>query len=182
MNSVANASETQCLLAELAEACDRTLDLVGDLTPEQMMGPRLPIINPMLWDIGHGAWFLEFWVLRHYHQLPPILPGADALYNSAQVTHDTRWDLPLPSKDDTIRYKRAVLDRVTEVCGHADSGPPCAEEYDENYFLRLALFHDCMHAEALTYTRQTLAYSAPKLTSVENLSGSNRCEIPALVV
>jgi iron(II)-dependent oxidoreductase len=31
------------------------------------------------------------------------------------------------------------------------------------YFMRLALFHECMHAEAFTYTRQTHGYPAPRM-------------------
>ncbi len=54
--------------AELAEwvrdVRSRTIDLVSDLNDEQIMGPRLPIINPLLWEIGHMAWFQEKWILR----------------------------------------------------------------------------------------------------------------------
>jgi iron(II)-dependent oxidoreductase len=150
------------LLLALEEAFGRTLDLVSDLTPEQMMGPRLPIINPILWDIGHGAWFLEFWVLRHFHHLPPLMPGADALYNSAKVAHDTRWDLPLPSKAETLKYIARILDRIVERPAGSDSEGKI-DGYDEAYFMRLALLHEYMHAEAITYTRQTLGYTAPKI-------------------
>lgn len=174
MNTLQTQAHTDELLLALNEAASRTVDLVADLTPEQMMGPLLPIINPMLWDIGHGAWFLEFWVLRHLHRQSPIIANADELYNSAEVAHDTRWDLPLPSKDDTIQYKRTVLNRVTEACGPPNSNTaPSDSRYDECYFLRLALFHEYMHAEALTYTRQTLGYPAPRFSSAESQRGSH---------
>ena len=39
------------------DARQRTLDLVADLSDEQMMGPYLNIVNPYLWEIGHIAWF-----------------------------------------------------------------------------------------------------------------------------
>ena len=57
------------MAVELAEwvrdSRQRTLDLIADLNDEQLMGPYLPIINPMLWEIGHVAWFQEKWVLRY---------------------------------------------------------------------------------------------------------------------
>ena len=53
------------LSQELKEARERTLMLVSDLTDEQLIGPRLTIVNPLRWEIGHVAWFQEFWVLRH---------------------------------------------------------------------------------------------------------------------
>ena len=38
----------------------RTLALVADLDDRQMIGPRLAIVNPPLWEIGHVAWTQEF--------------------------------------------------------------------------------------------------------------------------
>jgi iron(II)-dependent oxidoreductase len=48
------------LAVALQEARRRTLDLVSDLSDTQLMGPHLPIVNPLLWEIGHVAWFQEF--------------------------------------------------------------------------------------------------------------------------
>src|SRR3712207_8742909 len=48
----------------LVDTRKRTLELVSDLDDEQMMGPQLRIVNPPLWEIGHLAWFQEYWCLR----------------------------------------------------------------------------------------------------------------------
>jgi iron(II)-dependent oxidoreductase len=54
-----------------------------------------------------------------------------------------------------------VLDRV---CDFSDIRKRDAiDGYDESYFLHLILFHEQMHAEAITYTRQTLFYPQPRL-------------------
>ena len=143
------------LAAALSEARERSIALVEDLSDEQLLGPRLAIVNPLLWEIGHVAWFQEKWVLRHAAGLPPLRADADALYDSAAVAHDTRWDLPLPSLAATLRYARDVRDRVIERCAGGEPLP------QEAYFLRLCLFHEDMHAEAFTYTRQTLGYPPP---------------------
>ena len=125
-----------------------------------MMGPRLRIVNPLRWEIGHVAFFQEFWNLRHFRGRQPIIPNSDALYDSARVAHDTRWDLPLPSLSDTISFMQRVLDQVINL--NQSPSDKVIEGYDQNYFLELTLFHEQMHAEAITYTRQTLGYSAPK--------------------
>ena len=52
------------LIAWVSEARQRTLQLVADLDDDQLLGPRLEIVNPLLWEIGHVAWFQEKWVLR----------------------------------------------------------------------------------------------------------------------
>src|SRR5713226_1876542 len=102
------------LIEALMETRARTLELVHDLSEAQLMGPRLQIVNPLRWEIGHVAWFQEFWVLRHLGRRPPILEQADELYDSARGAHDTRWDLPLPRIDETLAYMRQILERVIE--------------------------------------------------------------------
>ena len=52
------------LSATLQSAHQRTLELLDGLTDEQLIGPRLPIVNPTIWEIGHVAWFYEFFILR----------------------------------------------------------------------------------------------------------------------
>jgi gamma-glutamyl hercynylcysteine S-oxide synthase len=137
----------------LRDARARTLLLVQDLDDAHWMGPRLAIVNPFLWEVGHVGWFQEFWTLRHARGRPPLLANGDALYDSAKVAHDTRWDLPLLSRQDTLAYLETVLGATVEALGT----PPDPHAY----FHRLALFHEDMHDEAFTYTRQTLAHPAP---------------------
>jgi iron(II)-dependent oxidoreductase len=44
----------------LRDARGRTLSLISDLRGEQLVGPRLPIVNPPLWEVGHVGWFQEY--------------------------------------------------------------------------------------------------------------------------
>src|SRR5438094_13917 len=97
------------------EARATTCALIADLNDEQLFGPRLAILNPLLWEIGHVAWFQEKWVLRHAGRQGPMREDADALYDSAAVPHDTRWDLPLPGRAETLRYLEDVRDGVMEL-------------------------------------------------------------------
>jgi iron(II)-dependent oxidoreductase len=140
----------------LIDARARTLELIADLTDAQMVGPHLPIVNPLLWEIGHVAWFQEKWVLRHLGRERPIREDGDLLYDSARVPHDTRWNLPLPSRDETLSYMQQVRDRIVERLGSIDP------DEGETYFHLLAVYHEDMHAEAFTYTRQTLEYPRPR--------------------
>ena len=145
------------LIESVVDARGRTLDLVADLSDAELMGPRLRIVNPLRWEIGHVGWFQEQWVLRHVRGRPPLRSDGDALYDSAVVAHDTRWDLPLPSREETVGYLRTVCDHVVEGLSTRDV------DVRERYFVLLSVFHEDMHDEAMTYTRQTLGYSAPRL-------------------
>jgi iron(II)-dependent oxidoreductase len=138
----------------LRSARARTLALVSDLDEAQMLGPMLRIVNPLRWELGHVGWFQERWTQCALRRQEPLLAEGDALYDSAKVAHDSRWDLPLPSIDATLRNIETILERALDSLGDP-MGP------DELYFHLLALFHEDMHAEAFAYTRQTLGYPAP---------------------
>src|SRR5579883_2968688 len=144
------------LVAWVQDARQRTFDLIEDLSDQQLMGPRLAIVNPLLWEVGHVAWFQEKWVLRHVCGEKPLRKDADALYDSIAIPHDARWDLPLPSRDDTLAYARAVRDRVSERLLRGEPKPEFV------YHVMYSVFHEDMHTEAFTYTRQTLVYPAPR--------------------
>ena len=106
------------------------------------------------------GWFEERWCLRLRDDgslADSILPGADALYDSSAVAHDTRWDLPLPSLPATKAYLAAVLDNVFSRLQREPENEKLA------YFVRLATLHEDMHAEAFHYLHQTLAYPEPEI-------------------
>ena len=141
------------LEAELRRARARLRAVADDLAGERELGPKLAIVNPPRWEVGHVAWFQEYWCLRGgSEERASILPNADALYNSATVAHDTRWDLPMPSFADTLAYREEVTQRLI---GQIEAGAA------DPYFIQLAVRHEEMHAEAFHYTRQTLGYDAP---------------------
>jgi gamma-glutamyl hercynylcysteine S-oxide synthase len=133
------------------------------------MGPRLQIVNPLRWEIGHVAWFQEFWVLRHLGNQASILNNGDELYDSARVAHDTRWDLPLLERDETLAYMQRVLEQVINQANDGSAGLTDLEGYTQEYFLNLVLLHEQMHDEAITYTRQTLSYPPPRIAVVNKL-------------
>src|SRR5262245_32358215 len=159
------------LISHLQEARSRLLDLVADLDDGQMTGERLAIVNPLRWEIAHVAFFQEFWLLRHLRGLEAIEPlpnlDPDKLYDSARVAHDTRWDLGLPVKRDTLTYTEKILERVIE---NVRNKPLPGHKY----ILQLALLHQDIHNEAITYTRQTLGVRRPGFSRNES-----EAEIPA---
>ena len=148
----------------LLDAHDRTWAVLKDLAPEQWQVPYDPGINPPRWEFGHVAWFTEWWVLREAHwnerdeivtRRPSLLPGVDEWFDSGRIAHRDRWVLDFPPLAELRDYARAVLDAVcAKLANTGDSDR-------DLYFFRLALFHQDMHSEALTYMRQTLDYSMP---------------------
>jgi iron(II)-dependent oxidoreductase len=151
------AMDADTLAGWVADAARRILELVENLTDEQLVGPLLPTVNPLLWEIGHIAWFQEKFVLRQACGHDPILPFADAVYDSGAIPHDTRWRLRLPSREETVSFVRTVAQRVVDEVLAKDATDVT------RHFARYTVHHHDTHGEALTYTLQTLGLAMPTL-------------------
>ena len=144
------------ILEQMLDAHERTLALIEGLNSEQLMGPLLATVNPLRWEIGHAAFFYEYWILRQHLKQPSIRTDSDDLYDSITIAHDDRWNLPLPSIQDTHSYIQTVLNNVKQCLSGGDDSK-------RDYLAQYAVFHHDMHNEAYTYSRQTLNYPAPEI-------------------
>ena len=160
------------LILQLTDARARTCALIDQLSEEQLIGPRLPTVNPLRWEIGHAAYFYEFWILRNHYKQSPLISGIDELFDSIHIPHESRWDLKLPTLSDTIKYMQQVKDRVVHYLSNGQ------QDSTRDYLTQYAIFHEDMHCEAFTYTRQTLEYPEPKISfesntqdTIESVSG-----------
>ena len=160
-------------------ACERALNGAS------MTVPLLAEINPPLWELGHVGWFQEYWLGRNVQRqrgsrcdptapkLASILPGADGWYDAANVAHDARWLLDLPSLGDTKQYLVHTLETTLELL---EATP---DEDDALYFYRLALFHEDMRVEALATLSQTLAFDAGLLPNLATTTPREPLLFPA---
>lgn len=158
----ARTADAHALDAAFADARARSVDVLADLAPEKWRVPYHPGINPPLWEYAHVAWFTEWWVLREAYwtrderletRRGSMLPGADRWFDSSRIAHADRWTLDMPGQGEIRDYARAVHEAVRARLAGADPR--------DLYAFRLALFHEDMHGEALTYMRQTLDYPSP---------------------
>ena len=159
--------EGAALGAALADARRRSAAIYAHLDLARLEVPRLPIVNPPLWELAHIAWFQEFWCLRGGaggRPKPSLLEGSDALFDSRTVPHDSRWHLPYPPERVLRAYMDDTLDATLAALARASG--------DDRYFFELALLHEDMHGEALLMTLQTLALPAPALLAAEPPRGT----------
>ena len=144
------------LIDMMTSARRRTLELVQGLTPDQFIGPKLPTLNPLIWEIGHVGWFYENFILRRLYNQEPMLATGDALYDSIAIAHETRWDLPVLPLNEILAYMQDVQDALIDRLGDR----AMADER-HSYLYQFTVFHEDMHTEAFTWARQTLAYPMP---------------------
>lgn len=165
MNPSFRTAAPEELAAALRGARDYTLSLFDCFAAAGLDNPAnvplLQIVNPPLWELGHIAWFAEWYILREAQssapdaaQRPSLLARGDAWFNSNTVAHDTRWTLGLTTSEIKA-YCSKVLDGVLDKLQHAKSSD------DALYPYRLILAHEDMHGEAFSYTLQTLGVRPP---------------------
>lgn len=152
------------LIDMLAHARAQLRALINGLPMDSWLGPRAEHLNPPLWEYGHIVWFQERWCVRARPDgsfAPSLLAGADALYDSSTVAHDSRWGLPLlePAAVDDFaeQVSTAVITRLRG-----------AFSDDLAYFAELCLYHELMHIEAWWMAFQNLGYAAPTQLAAPN--------------
>ena len=143
----------------LRERRAHELELLTDLTDEQLQGVLMREVERPIWEMGHVGWFQEYWILRHLDGADAMMKDSDSFYDSSTTYPLERAEFSLPSRSETLEYIATVLDRSIE---RLRSREPSAEEI---YYYLLCIFHEDMHAETLTFIRQTLGYPRPNIST-----------------
>ncbi len=156
-NRPISAYTAEQLIDRLNEARGRLHALIACLPAGGWLGPRAAHLNPPLWEYGHVVWFQERWCLRERpdgSRAESLLAGADAFYDSSNVPHDVRWDLPLLQPAAVDAYAMQVAEAVAA---------RLRREFDDDlaYYAELSLYHELMHIEAGWMAFQNLGYVPP---------------------
>src|SRR5436190_15375779 len=82
-------------------------------------------VNLPAWELGHLAWFAEFWILRGPHRTgadglvaaakPPSIAGPDSVFDSARLAHADRWRVALPSRSALAMRLARQLDACIDI-------------------------------------------------------------------
>ncbi len=149
---------TDIIIEQLLDARKIELELLSDLSDEQMFGPKMHFVEPPIWEMGHVGWFQEYWILRNLYKENPLLRNSDSIYDSFNVSYKLRWDHLYPSKKESLDFITKVLEKTTN---RIEEREPTKEEA---YFYQLVALHEDMHSENLTLIRQTHGYPIPHLS------------------
>ncbi|CAN5361531.1 ergothioneine biosynthesis protein EgtB [soil metagenome] len=144
------------LIQELEETDRRTRALIEDLSDAQLDVPYERGINPPVWELGHAAFFYEYFLLRALDDQRPRMPGYDEIWDSFEIMHKHRWSPGVvPDKATTVDYYSRVLDETRSRLEGRIPDP------HEQYLYRYVIAHQQMHIESLIWSRQTLGYQMP---------------------
>lgn len=146
------------LAADLAEARERTFQLVASLSPEDLHRQHDRLMSPVIWDLGHIAAFEELWLTRNLSGRIEFseMPG---LYNPFEHPRRVRGTLALPGLADVRETMAGIRARVLDRLATADlrGGPALLRD---GYVYRMVLQHEYQHGETILQTLQ-LKQGAP---------------------
>jgi gamma-glutamyl hercynylcysteine S-oxide synthase len=147
----------------LSDLREDTLAAFGHyLNAYALIVPQQDEFNPPLWELGHLAWFQEYWISRNqqrglgveqdvlHRRAPSCHALADSLYDSTRVEHRSRWSLPLLQVPECLEYLNDTLSTTLALLDTEQDNNP------DLYFYWLALQHEAMHLEASAYMAQSL--------------------------
>jgi iron(II)-dependent oxidoreductase len=144
---------------QLVEARERTLDLIGPVSDEDLVRQHDPLMGPLLWDLGHIAHFEDLWLTRNLDG--PIefaeMPG---MYNPFEHPRRVRGALPYPSRDECLAMMAEIRTRVLARLERIDSAELDHPLLQDGYVYDMVLQHECQHNETMLQTLQ-LKQGAP---------------------
>ncbi len=132
------------------------------LSANKLTLPYQKGLNPPVWELGHVAWFQEYWIARNLqrsHGLAcdlsqprkaSLLSEADTWFDSAKVAHSARWELKHLTSPMCSQYAEESLARTLALLHNENDHSPAL------YFYWLVLQHEAMHLEASAYMAQSL--------------------------
>jgi iron(II)-dependent oxidoreductase len=180
----------EALLAARRRTLEQAEAYAAVLEPRGMRVPYNAGLNPPLWELGHIAWFQEYWIARNrqrslgvacdpdHERTPSLIAQADARYDSSRIAHRSRWELELPDRAGT----RALLDETLAQTLALLEALPAGASHDELYFFRLTALHEEMHAEAAAYMARSLGIALPiRAAATAEAAPTSTLRVPAQV-
>jgi iron(II)-dependent oxidoreductase len=160
----------------LAEARQRTLDMVAPFSDEQVETAHSALMSPLVWDLAHIAAYEDLWLVHRHGGEPLLHPELAAMYDAFETPRAVRGDLPLLDRGEALAYLADVRARALAILERRGAG-----EVHE-----MVLQHEHQHNETMLQAIELARFDrAPGLipsargAASAGHSGLERLEIPA---
>ena len=141
---------------------ERTLSLVAPLEWPLLRKQHVPILSPMVWDLGHIGNFEEMWLLRNAFGDGWMHAGYERMFDAVANPRSSREGLALPERGELFDYLAAVreraLARLYEAAGNGAGGHGAGESrlLAGGYVYELIAEHEEQHQETLLQALQAM--------------------------
>jgi iron(II)-dependent oxidoreductase len=146
------ASTKEAIAERLAEARQRTLDLIEPLDDEQLNRVYSPLLSPLAWDLGHIANFEELWLVQTIGGREPLHGDLGRFYDAIENPRRTRGELPILRDTELCAYLADVRERTLEVLDAlADELVPDSPDrlLRDGFVYEMLLAHELQHNETM---------------------------------
>lgn len=149
------SSDPDAVARRLEDIRERTLALVGVLPWETLRKQHIPILSPMIWDLGHIGNFEEMWLSGQLGGLPSIEETYQKMFDAVLNPRPIRVGLPLPDGSRLYGYLADVREQSLVVAEalEAAARPELAED---GFLFELVAEHEEQHQETLLQAMQVL--------------------------
>jgi iron(II)-dependent oxidoreductase len=157
------SAEPETVRQRLEQVRERTLALIAPVEWGELRRQHVPILSPMVWDLGHVANFEEQWLLRALGSGGPLVEGYDSMFDPTANPRPTREGLPLPDRrklfDYLGRVREAVLERAAGNGSGAGAGGGAdliRRLLDHGFVYEMVAEHEEQHQETLLQALQAM--------------------------
>ena len=168
------ATTKEAIAERLAEARQRTLDLIEPLDDEQLnRAYGAPLLSPLAWDLGHIANFEELWLVQTIGGREPLHGDLGRFYDAIENPRKTRGELPILRDAELRSYLADVRERSLDVLDgieiDADAEDPLLRE---GFVYEMLLAHELQHNETMLQLLQMVdGYEPPAGLGPEPIPG-----------
>ena len=164
----AESLEIQRLRDGLAEARQRTLELIGPVSEDDLDRVHDPLMSPLVWDLGHIAAFEDLWLCQRAGGLDPLRPDLAIVYDAAETPRAERGEMPYLRRDDALEFMSAVRERALGVLERVDLSPGGDRLNAHGFVWEMLMQHEHQHNETML---QTLQLAEPGVLVPERRDG-----------
>src|SRR5215218_9988656 len=152
------------LLHAMEAVRDRTLALVGHLSPADLERQVDPLMSPLVWDLAHIAAYEDLWLVHRFAGQPLLRPDLAARYDAFETPRAVRGEIELLDTAGARAYLAAVRERVLETL---DGGDP------DSVLHELVLRHELQHTETMRQAMALGGLLAPGEPPVRPVDGAD---------
>ncbi len=158
----------EAIANRLAEARERTLQLIEPLDDAQLNRVYSPILSPLAWDLGHIANFEELWLVQTIGNREPLHGDLGRLYNAIENPRKTRGELPILRDAELRAYLADVRERALEVLDEVEIDAGAEDPLlREGFVYELLIAHEHQHNETMLQLLQMVdRYEPPRAVPV----------------
>jgi len=138
-------THTATLVEDLESVRQHTLELVAHLATEDLERQIVPIMSPLVWDLGHIAAYEDLWLAHRHAGMALLRPDLAELYDAFETPRAVRGDLEILGHADAVAYLAEVRARTLAALEITGADPVLHE---------MVLQHELQHTETM---RQAMA-------------------------